>query len=228
MKRFLGLTLAAAVGFALASAASAAPARLRGSVAAITATAVTVHTAKGDVSAAINGKTGFVTVVPSSLQKVAAGGYVGVASKAAGDRRIALSVIVFPPAMKGAAEGHADYDVLPDTTLAGGARTASSMTNANVKAVSAGARTPRVSSTMTNANVAAATTRGDVKLLTLTYTGGEQHILVPPTAPVVAFVPGGASIVKRGAPIFVLTDETNGKYTAGLVAVANRGQTIPF
>jgi hypothetical protein len=228
MKRLLGLTLAATAGLSLATAASAAPVRLRGSVVSITATAVTVHTANGDVSAALNDKTGFVTVVPGSLEQVAAGGYVGVASKAAGDKRVALSVIVFPPEMKGAAEGHAIYDMIPDTTLPGGARAASSMTNASVKAVSAGAKAPRVNSTMTNANVASATAKGGVRQLTLTYNGGEQHILVPPTAPVVDFVPGGASIVKPGAPIFILTDENNGKYTAGLVAVAGRGQTIPF
>jgi hypothetical protein len=44
----------------------------------------------------------------------------------------------------------------------------------------------------------------------------------------VAFVPGAVSIVKPGAPVFVNGDRTNGKTTAGLVAVANRGQTIPF
>jgi hypothetical protein len=45
-----------------------------------------------------------------------------------------------------------------------------------------------VDSTMTNGNVATTTTKG-----------GEQNILVPPTAPIVAFVPGDASIVKLGA-----------------------------
>ena len=228
MKRLLGLTLAATAGLALATTATAAPLRIRGTIIATSSDSLTVHTANGDVTASLNASTGFVSVVPSNLNNVGPGSYLGVASKADGDKRIALSVIVFPPEMKGAAEGHAVYDVLPDTTLAGGAHTASSMTNANVKAVSAGAKARRVNSTMTNANVASATAKGDVKLLTLTYNGGEQHILVPPTAPVVAFVPGGASIVKPGAPIFVLTDETNGKYTAGLLAVANRGQTIPF
>ena len=186
MKRLLGLTLAATAGLSLATTATAAPARVRGTVVAISSTALTVHTAKGDVSALLKGDTAFVSVVPSDLNHVGTGSYVGAASKNVGDKLIALSVIVFPPEMKGAAEGHAAYDVLPDTTLSGGARTASSMTNANVKALSARQSAPRVNSTMTNGSVATATAKGDTRLLTVTYKGGEQNILVPPTAPIVA------------------------------------------
>jgi hypothetical protein len=228
MKRLLGLTLAATAGLLLASAAAAAPLRIRGAVVAISSKAITVRTANGDVSASLKGDTAFVTVVPSDLNRVGTGSYVGVASKTVGDKRIALSVIVFPPSMKGAAEGHAAYDILPDTTLSGGARTASSMTNASVKAISTRQSAPRVNSTMTNGSVATATARGAVRLLSVTYRGGEQNILVPPTAPIVAFVPGAASIVRPGAAVFVNADETNGKITAGLVAVGSHGLTPPF
>jgi hypothetical protein len=227
MKRPLGLTLAAIACLALVTAANAEPLRIRGTVVAATPDSLTVHTPTGDVTASLNGKTGFVSVVPSNLNNVGPGSYLGVASKAGGDKRIALSVIVFPPEMKGAAEGNADYDQLPDTTLSGGARTASNMTNANVKAISPG-EASRVDSTMTNASVATATAKGDVRYVTLTYKGGEQNILIPPTAPVVAFVPGAASIAKTGAPVFVLSDSTNGKITAGLVAVGSNGLTPPF
>jgi hypothetical protein len=202
--------------------------RLRGAVASISATSLVVHTAKGDVPASLNSSTAFVSVVPGSLDHVGPGSYLGVASKDGGDKRIALSVIVFPPEMKGAAEGDAVYDPLPDTTLSHGARTASSMTNASVKAISAGKSAPRVNSTMTNASVASATAKGGVRYVTLTYKGGERKVLIPPTAPIVAFVPGAASIVKAGAHVFVLTDNTNGKITAGLVAVGANGLTPPF
>ena len=228
MKRLLGLTFAAAAGLSLATAATAEPLRVRGTVVAISSKALTVHTATGDVSAALKSDTAFVTVVPSDLSHVAPGGYVGAASKTVGDKLIALSLIVFPPSMKGAAEGHAAHDILPDTTLSGGAHTASSMTNASVKAISTRQNAPRVSSTMTNGNVATATAKGGVKLLTVTYKGGEQNILVPPTAPIVAFVPGAASIVRPGAAVFVNGDKTNGKITAGLVAVGSHGLTPPF
>src|SRR5580692_8582790 len=179
MKRLLGLTLVATAGLALATAATAAPLRIRGTIVAISSDSLTVHTANGDVTASLNAKTGFVSVVPSNLDNVGPGSYLGVASKASGDRRIALSVIVFPPEMKGAAAGNAAYDPLPDTTLAGGARTASSMTNANVKAISPGKNVPRANSTMTNANVATVTAKNDVRYVTLTYDGGEQNIVIP-------------------------------------------------
>ncbi len=51
---------------------------------------------------------------------------------------MALDIIIFPPAMKGAAEGHFGWDRMPDTTLAGGANTATSMTNGSVAAVALG------------------------------------------------------------------------------------------
>jgi len=103
------------------------------------------------------------------------------------------------------------------------------MTNASVKTISAGRGAPRVSSTMTNGSVATATAQGGARFLTVTYKGGEQHILVPPTAPIVAFVPGAVSIVKPGAPVFVNGDQTtDGKTTAGLVAVGSHGKPPPF
>jgi hypothetical protein len=228
MKRLLGLTLAVTAGLLLATAASASPLRIRGTVVAISSNTLTVHTANGDVSAALKTSTAFVSVVPSTLSHVETGSYVGVASKNAGDKLIALSVIIFPPSMKGASEGHAAYDILPDTTLSGGARTASSMTNANVTAIGTRQGAPSVNSTMTNGNVATAAAKGDVRLLTVTYNGGQQNILVPPTAPIVAFEPGAASIVRPGAAVFVQADETDGKSTAGLVAVGSHGLTPPF
>jgi hypothetical protein len=226
--QFLRLTLAATVGVSIATAATAAPLRIRGTVSAISSTVLTVHTAGGDVSASLKSGTAFVSVVPSDLNHVATGSYLGVASKNGGNKRIALSVIVFPPAMKGANEGHAAYDPLPDTSMSGGARTASSMTNANVKAIGARQSATRVDSTMTNASVAAATSKDGARLLTLTYKGGEQSILVPPTAPIVAFVPGAAAIVRPGVHVFVLSDDSNGNITAGLVAVGSHGLIPPF
>ena len=166
MKRILGPTLAVTASVALATTASAEPLRIRGTIVATLSNSITVHTANGDVTASLNAKTGLVSVVPSNLNSVGPGSYLGVASKAAGDKRIALSVIVFPPAMNGVAEGNAVYDPLPDTTLFGGTRTASSMTNADVKAISPGKNVPRVNSTMTNASVATATAKGDVRYVT--------------------------------------------------------------
>src|ERR1700728_1401509 len=86
----------------------------------------------------------------------------------------------------------------------------------------------RVTQLRIRESLATVTAKNDVRYVTLTYDGGEQNIVIPPTAPVVAFVPGAASLAKPGAPVFVLSDDTNGKITAGLVAVGSDGLTPPF
>ena len=228
MKRIQALTLAIASSLLLVTATAASPIRVRGTIVADSPDTVTVHTTSGNVLVALKNNTAFVSVVSSNIGQVETGGYVGIAAKTVSGKLIALSVIVFPPAMRGAAEGHADYDILPDTTVSGGGRTASTMTNANVKAISPHRSAARVNSTMTNGNVATAGGSGGFKLLTVTYKGGQQDILVPPTAPIVAFVPGSESIVKPGAAVFVNGDTTDGKVTAGLVAVGSHGIAPPF
>jgi hypothetical protein len=100
MMRLLERSFIAAAGLSIAAnAAVAAPEheRLRGTVSAISASGLTVHTATGNVSMSLS-----------------------VATKDVGDKLVALDVLIFPPPMKGAAEGHFPWDKLPDTTLAGG------------------------------------------------------------------------------------------------------------
>jgi hypothetical protein len=113
MKRILGLTLAVTASLTLATTASAEPLRIRGTIVATSSDSINVHTANGDVTASLNAKTGFVSVAPSNLNRVGTCSYLGVASKADGDKQIALSVIVFPPEMNGATEGNAAYDPFP-------------------------------------------------------------------------------------------------------------------
>jgi hypothetical protein len=45
-----------------------------------------------------------------NLNQISTGGYIGVATKNVGDKLVALDVLVFPPSMKGAAEGHFAWD----------------------------------------------------------------------------------------------------------------------
>jgi hypothetical protein len=70
----------------------------------------------------------------SSLDKIEPGSYIGTATKEIGATQVALEVMIFPAAMQGLKAGHFDYDRLPDTTLSGGATTASKMTNGSVSA----------------------------------------------------------------------------------------------
>jgi hypothetical protein len=129
--------------------------------------------------------------------------------------------------MKGAAEGHFGWDSLPDTTLAGTPQhAASSMTNGSVAAVKRGGAA--TNSSMTNGSVTTASQRGGARQLTVTYKGGEQMILVPPTASVVTLQFGTVSDIKPGDGVFVNAVSDDGKTAAGLVIVGTDGAVPPI
>jgi hypothetical protein len=221
MPRLLALVIAASIfGTSTAAYTAPAPERVRGTVKSISDTVLVVHTTSGtDETLHLTAKTGYLTVVKSDLDHIDQGDYIGVATKSIGDKLVALGVLLFPPAMKGAAEGHFNWDLIADTTLSGGGTTASAMTNGTV-AVAAPAAGPRaVTSTMTNGTVSSAGDSGGAKQITLTYKGGEQTILVPPTAPVVTVVPGGKSDVTVGKVVFINALEQDGKLSAAAVFV---------
>jgi hypothetical protein len=151
-----------------------------------------------------------------------------VANKADGDKRIALSVIVFPPEMNGAAEGNAVYDPLPDTTLFRRHAYRRQHDQRQRQVYQPWRECSPRQQRYDQRERRDRDGKGRREVCNLTYKGGEQNIVIPPTAPVVAFVPGAASIATSGAPVFVLSDDTNGKIIAGLVAVGSNGLTPPF
>lgn len=228
MKR---LILSAVTASLYCAAVSAAPVdeHVRGTILSVTPETLTVRTSSGaTVSLALNGETHYLQVVRSSLDKIEPGSYIGTAAKATGAAMIALEVMIFPPAMQGLNAGHFPYDRLPDTTLSGGtATTTSMMTNGNVSAVAASPATS-VSTTMTNGNVSASGSQNGVKQLTVTYPGGRQTILVPPTAPIVDLLPGTIANLTTGAYVFVDAAQNGGSLTAGLVAAGAGGLKPPF
>ena len=203
MKR---LILSAVTASLYCAAVSAAPVdeHVRGTILSVTPGTLTVRTSSGaTVSLALSGETHYLQVVRSSLDRIEPGSYIGTATKDTGAAMIALEVMIFPPAMQGLNAGHFPYDRLPDTTLSGGTTTTTSMmTNGNVSAVAASSATS-VSTTMTNGNVSASGSQNGVKHLTVTYPGGRQTILVPPTAPIVKLLPGTIANLSTGAYVFV-------------------------
>ena len=226
MKRFLGLFFAATTALSTAALA-ATPERVRGTVTAVSADTVTVHTAAGaDQSVALGGTTRYQKVVRANLSQVEPGSYIGAATKEVGGKLVALEVLVFPPAMKGAGEGHYGWDRIPDTTLPGGASASSMMTNGTVTAANATAGT--ANTTMTNGSVSAAEAKGGTKQLTVTYKDGQQSILVPPTAPIVGFAPGALSDVTQGKTVFIVASNDGGKLTANSVSVGTEGVNPPM
>lgn len=227
-KRILGIAAAAStLALSVAFAAPATPQRVRGVIASTTADSVTVDTAGGTpLTIALNGKTAYLQVEKSSLDKIEKGSFIGTATKNVGGTEIALEVVVFPPSMRGAGEGHYAWDKIPDTTLSGGAQTNSTMTNGNVAAVSTSAQD--VNSTMTNGDVASAQSQGGVKHLVVTYKGGKQDILVPPTAPIVTFRPGTEALLAKGSRVFVRATQTGSGLVANAVAIGVDGVTPPM
>jgi hypothetical protein len=227
MARFFGLILAAT--FAIPTMAVAQSERVRGTIESVEQNSMTVQTPQGGkVKVALTDATKYVTVVKSSLSKVAKGSFIGTATKGSGDFQVALEVVVFPPSMRGTGEGHYGWDALPDTTLAGGGSVASSMTNGTVEAASSSGPKSNVNTTMTNGDVQAASEQGGAKSITVTYKGGKQTILVPPTTPIVAFQPADHSAVMVGAHVFIKDSEVGGKATADQVAVGKDGLTPPM
>jgi hypothetical protein len=233
MTRFPAILLAAGAAF-LATTALAAPMRerVRGTVAEISGDTLTVRTMSGtDVPVALTASTRYSEVLKSNLDRVDPGSYIGTAAKSIGNELVALEVVVFPPSMRGVGEGHYAWDRIPDTTLggsglAGHATSASTMTNGTVStAMPAGGS---VDSTMTNGTVASAGAAGGAKEITVTYKGGRQMIIVPPTAPIVTYAPGSKAELKVGANVFVNGANDDGKVTASFVAVGADGVKPPM
>jgi hypothetical protein len=221
-----GGTLAVGTFFSVAAMA-ATPERVRGTVQSISATELVVHTAAGsDVTIGLGENTHYLKVLKADLGKVEKDSYIGTATKEVGGKLIALEVVIFPPAMRGTGDGHYAWDKIPDTTLAGKSAASSTMTNGSVSAVTTTGAV--ANSTMTNGNVSAASAKGGAKQLTVTYKGGEQMILVPPTAPIVTFQPGAMSDVVAGKTVFVNASNNDGKLTANAVAVGTDGANPPM
>jgi hypothetical protein len=227
-KRVLGLAIAAStLGLSTALAATGMPERIRGTVASATANSVTVETyAHKPVTVGLTQKTTYLKVEKSNLNHVEKGSYIGTATKNVGGTQIALEVAIFPPSLRGTGEGHYAWDKIPDTTLSSGVRTSSSMTNGNVAAVSTSV--PDVSSSMTNGNVAASKSQGSVTHLVVTYKGGHEDVLVPPTAPIVTFRPGTQALVTKGKDVFIKATETGSDRVANAVAVGVDGVRPPM
>ncbi len=231
MPRLPACLLAASAAL-LATTALAAPVRerVRGTVTAISGDTLTVHTQSGtDVPVALTGTTHYVEVLKSSLDKIEPGSYIGTAAKSiGGSDLVALEVVVFPPAMRGAGEGHYAWDRVKDTTLSGGTMTASTMTNGTVSTAASAGGSKDVNSTMTNGTVSTASTSGGAKQITVTYKGGQQVIIVPPTSPIVTLQPGSLSDLAPGKTIFVNGLNDGGKVTAVSVVIGTKGVNPPM
>jgi len=128
----LGVLVAAVAfsGMAFAQTPDAKPERIRGDIVSFKGETLTVHRKRGDtVTIDVKPEVGVSAFKPAMLSDAKVGTYVGTPAITGSDGKLtATSMIVFPEAARGTAEGHFPYDFGPNST----------MTNANVVSVVTG------------------------------------------------------------------------------------------
>ncbi len=100
-------------------------ARVRGTIEKVEGNLLTVKTREGAV-VAIKLAENFAVggLVPAKFEDIKQNTYVGVAGLPQADGRIrALEVLIFPEAMRGTAEGHFPWDLVPESTMTNAAVT---------------------------------------------------------------------------------------------------------
>jgi hypothetical protein len=226
-KLLLASLLVATSLTAVSAMAADQPVHVRGTVSEVTATGFTVQTDAGSKTIVLAADTRITGVVPSSIDQIQPGSFIGSANVPSGNTSRALEVVVFPPAMKGSGLGDYAWD-LPAKGASASAMTngdvmGSAMTNGTVQKMKSGESMP---SAMTNGTVKTATGSGD-RMLVIDYGKGEKTIDVPADAPVVTFQPAVRSDIVKGAHVFVAAMPGN-PATAKVVAVGINGTVPPM
>lgn len=229
MTRHLATLTAAALATLSSASFASALERVRGTIEKADGGSLTIRTDAGSETVDV-GSAKFVSVVPSSLDAIKDGVFIGTATKGE-NPMTALEVVVFPDSMRGTAEGHYGWDAITDQSAGGGAKVKSAMTNGTVKAETTGsAGASKVKSMMTNGTVKSDSgAAGGERTLTVTYDkDGSKKIVVPASAPIVAFEPADKAVLKPGAKVFAVVAKDGAKMDGKLIAVGKDGLTPPM
>lgn len=208
--KHLSKTLAAAGLTALLSSAAFAAQveRVRGTIDKAEGSTLTIKTEDGKSETVDVGGAKFAWVVPSSLDQIKDGVFIGTATKGE-NPMTALEVVLFPESMRGTGEGHYGWDTITDQTGGAGSKVKSAMTNGTVKADASAA--------------------GGARTLTVSYgKDGSKEIVVPSSAPIVAFEPADKTILAPGSKVFAVVAKDGAKAEGKLVAVGKDGLTPPM
>lgn len=203
----------------LSAMAAEQPVHVRGIVTSVSSSRFTVQTDTGTKTVALAAQTRVTGVVPSSLDAIQPGSFIGSANLTDGTRSRAQEVVVFPPAMKGSGLGDYPWD-LP--AHGGGI---SAMTNGTVKSSTMGDGA-MMRSAMTNGTVKASSGSGS-RTIVVDYGKGEKTIQVPASTPVVTFRPADKSAIVTGAHVFV-AGKPGTPVVAAIVAVGLDGTVPPM
>jgi hypothetical protein len=203
----LGLTTVLTAS--IASAQSAAPDIIRGTITSLNANSLDITARDGtDVVVKLSPNVTVTTIVATQLSAVKPGSYVGTAAvKEPNGQYRAMELQVFPESMRGVGLGTRPWNLTQK----------SSMTNGTVGAM-----------TQTNGTVGNVGGNGDTTL-TVNDGTGTKIVLVPSTVPVVTYEPGTAAELKPGAHVilFAQKDSAGGLMTSR-VQVGKDGLTPPM
>ena len=187
------------VGQAAMAQAVAKPLGVRGTITAVDADSLKVHTNRGeDLSIHLGKDTPVRGVTLAQVSDVKAGSYIGTAATPQPDGTLkALEIHVFPPEMAGTGDGHRPWDLEKNST----------MTNGSVGSVVAGAG----------------------RTFTVQYKGGEKKVVVPDDVPIVNLVPGDRSLLAPGVKVVLFAKrETDASLTALAISAGKNGVTPPM
>jgi len=172
-------------------------------------TALTVSTATGDVTVAVQAPLQVYSSGPAKLSSVTPHSFVGVTSVAQPDgSQLATEIHLFPEALRGTGEG--SYLMTQQPGGANGKR--STMTNGTVGASPAAKGPPR----MTNGTIASQGTG----TITVQYQDGSQTITVPSGVSVTAIAPVDAKLASGAKVIVLATKQPDGAMKASNVLLA--------
>jgi hypothetical protein len=172
---------------------------VRGTITAVDADSLKVHTSRGeDLAIHLNKDTPVRGVTLAQVGDIKAGSYIGTAATPQADGTLkALEIHVFPPEMAGTGDGHRPWDLEKNST----------MTNGSVGSVVAGAG----------------------RTLTVQYKGGEKKVVVPDDVPIVNLVPGDRSLLAPGVKVVLFAKkETDASLTALAISAGKNGVTPPM
>ena len=187
------------VGQAAMAQPAATPLGVRGTITAVDADSLKVHTNRGeDLSIHLGKDTPVRGVTIAQVSDIKAGSYIGTAATPQPDGTLkALEIHVFPPEMAGTGDGHRPWDLEKNST----------MTNGSVGSVVAGAG----------------------RTLTVQYKGGEKKVVVPDDVPIVNLVPGDRSLLAPGVKVVLFAKkEADASLTALAISAGKTGVTPPM
>jgi hypothetical protein len=194
------LALSVVLVAAIVAPAHAADVRVRGTVTAFETDSITIQSAAGQTTKIkLPADYKVLEFSPIKLADIKPNAYLAAASIPQSDGSLrAISVAVFPEAMRGANEGSHDWDLKPG-------------------------------SRMTNATAGEIVAKPEGRVITLSFQGKTQRLVVPENAAVTVIAPVGKENIKVGAKAVVFgMRDAEGSVAGGIVGITREGALPPI